>query len=134
MVKEVLGGIAGYVVVTDVPKEHLNSQAAHDSYVSLQKVERDFRQLQTGLLEVRPVWVRIETRTRGHVFCCMLALKLGRELEQRLHAAFGTTESARHHDPHALAALSRRATFNLFLKVSLDCLHPTSAHRAIAAS
>ncbi len=98
-----------YVVVTDVPKDHLDSQAAHDSYVSLQKVERDFRQLKTGLLEVRPVWVRKESRTRGHVFCCMLALKISREMEQRLQAAFGTTDKNPHAItiPDALAALSR---------------------------
>jgi hypothetical protein len=65
--------------------------------------------MKTGLLEVRPVFVRKESRTRGHVFCCMLALKLSRELERRLHAAFGTTDA----DPHAvtpfdaMAALSR---------------------------
>jgi transposase len=98
-----------YVVVTDVAKEQLGGQEAHDSYVSLQKVERDFRQMKTGLLEVRPVFVRKESRTRGHVFGCLLALKLSRELERRLHAAFGTTDA----NPQAitvadaLAALSR---------------------------
>jgi plasmid stabilization system protein ParE len=98
-----------YVVVTDVPKPQLSGQEVHDSYVSLQKVERDFRQLKTGLLEVRPVFVRKESRTRGHVFSCLLALKLSREMERRLQAAFGTTDA----DPHAitladaLAALSR---------------------------
>jgi transposase len=98
-----------YVVVTDVPKIQLSGQEVHDSYVSLQKVERDFRQMKTGLLEVRPVFVRKESRTRGHVFCCLLALKLSRDMERRLQAAFGTTDA----DPHAmtladaLAALSR---------------------------
>jgi transposase len=87
-----------YVVVTDVPKPQLNGQEVHDSYMSLQKVERDFRQMKTGLLEVRPVWVRKESRTRGHVFCCMLALKLSREIERRLQAMFGTTDT----NPHAI--------------------------------
>jgi transposase len=87
-----------YVVVSDVPKAQLSGQEVHDSYVSLQKVERDFRQMKTGLLAVRPVFVRKESRTRGHVFCCLLALKLSRELERRLQAAFGTTDA----DPHAL--------------------------------
>ena len=65
--------------------------------------------MKTGLLEVRPVFVRKESRTRGHVFCCLLALKLSRELERRLQAAFGTTDA----NPHsitladAMAALSR---------------------------
>lgn len=98
-----------YAVVTDVPKDLLSSQATHDSYVGLQKVERDFRQLKTGLLEVRPVWVRKESRTRGHVFCCMLALKISREIERRLQEAFGTTDRNPHAVtvPDALAALSR---------------------------
>jgi transposase len=103
-----------YVVVTDVPKQTLDGQKVHDSYVSLQKVERDFRQMKTGLLEVRPVFVRKETRTRGHVFCCMLALKLSREIERRLQAAFGTTDCDRHAVtlPDALAALSRLCLLN----------------------
>jgi transposase len=98
-----------YVVVTDVPKQQLSGQDVHDSYVSLQQVERDFRQMKTGLLEVRPVFVRKESRTRGHVLCCLLALKLSREIERRLQVAFGTTDQ----NPHAvttadaLAALSR---------------------------
>jgi len=98
-----------YVVVSDVAKPQLSGQEVHDSYVSLQKVERDFRQLKTGLLEVRPVWVRKESRTRGHVFCCMLALKISREMERRLQARFGTTDSDPHTTtlPDALAALSR---------------------------
>ncbi len=98
-----------YVVVSDVPKQQLSGQAVHDSYVSLQKVERDFRQLKTGLLEVRPVWVRKESRTRGHVFCCMLALKISREMERRLQARFGTTDTDPHATtlPDAMAALCR---------------------------
>ena len=82
--------------------------ARNDSYVSLQRVERDFRALKTGLLEVRPVFVRKESRTRGHVFCSMLALKLSREMERRLRAAFGTTDSNPHAItlPDALRALS----------------------------
>ena len=86
------------MVTTDVLPESMNTKEVHDSYVSLQKVERDFRAMKTGLLEVRPLFVRKESRTRGHVFCCMLALKLSREMEQRLQKHFGTTDS----DPHAI--------------------------------
>lgn len=103
-------GLAGcYVVVTDVPQAQMSGQDVHDHYLELQRVERDFRQMKTGLLEVRPIFVRKESRTRGHVFSCMLALKLSRELERRLQAAFHTTDA----DPHtltledALSALSR---------------------------
>ena len=87
-----------YMVTSDVPKEQMSGQGVHDSYVGLQKVERDFRTLKTGLLEVRPVFVRKESRTRGHVLSCMLALKMSRELERRLVAAFGTTDS----NPYAI--------------------------------
>ena len=58
-----------YVVVTDVASERMSGQRVHDHYVSLQRVERDFRQLKTGLLEVRPIFVRKQSRTRGHVLC-----------------------------------------------------------------
>src|SRR6266851_5407172 len=87
-----------YVVTTNVLQASMTAQEVHDSYIGLQQVERDFRTMKTGLLEVRPVFVRKKSRTRGHVFCCMLALKLSREMERRLRAAFGTTDS----DPHAI--------------------------------
>jgi len=98
-----------YVVTSDVPKDQMSGQEVHDSYVGLQKVERDFRAMKTGLLEVRPVFVRKESRTRGHVFACMLALKISREMERRLQAAFGTTDLDAHTItlPDALASLSR---------------------------
>ena len=96
-----------YVVTTDVLKPSMSAQEVHDSYMSLQKVERDFRAMKTGLLEVRPVFVRKESRTRGHVFCCLLALKLSREMERRLREKFGTTDSNPHTItlPDALKAL-----------------------------
>ena len=97
-----------YVVVSDVPKAQLSGQEVHDSYVSLQKVERDFRQMKTGLLEVRPVFVRKESRTRGHVFACMLALKISREMECLLQAQFGTTDA----DPHAITLPDALAALN----------------------
>jgi transposase len=100
-----------YAVVTDVPKERMNEQSVHDTYVSLQKVERDFRLMKTGPLEVRPLFVRKESRTRGHVFCCMLALKLSREIERRLQAAFGTTDT----DPHACTVPDAMAALQVHL-------------------
>jgi transposase len=97
-----------YVVTTNVLKPSMSAQEVHDSYVSLQRVERDFRAMKTGLLEVRPVFVHKESRTRGHVFSCMLALRLSREMERRLRENFGTTDSNPHAItlPDALAALS----------------------------
>ena len=98
-----------YVLETDVAPALLDTQTAHDRYKDLAHVAHDFRTLKTGLLEVRPIFVRKERRTRGHVFVCLLALKLSRELQRRLAAALGTTQD----EPHgvtvsdALAALNR---------------------------
>jgi plasmid stabilization system protein ParE len=98
-----------YVLVSNVATDKLSAQEVHDSYMALQKVERDFRTMKTGLLEIRPVFVRKESRTRGHVFCSMLALKLSRELESRLAAVFGTTDADRYAVTvqDSLASLSR---------------------------
>ena len=95
-------------------------QAVHDSYLALQKIERDFRTMKTGMLEVRPVFVRKDSRTRGHVFCCMLALKLYRELERRLASVFATTDQ----DPHAVTVSDALAALNRLCLLVYD-LHVT---------
>jgi transposase len=79
-----------YVVESDLPKEVASTQQVHDRYLDLTQVERDFRTLKTGLLELRPIFLRKEGRTRGHALVCMLALKLARELDRRL-APLGLT-------------------------------------------
>ncbi len=79
-----------YVIESDLPKEVAGTQQVHDRYLDLTKVERDFRTLKTGLLELRPIFLRKEERTRGHALVCLLALKLARELERRL-APLGLT-------------------------------------------
>jgi len=56
-----------------------------DRYGDLQRVERDFRTLKTGLLELRPIFLRKVGRTRGHALVAMLALKLTRALERRVN-------------------------------------------------
>ena len=98
-----------YVLTSNVTPASLDTQQVHDSYMALEKVERDFRTIKTGLLDVRPIFVRKQERTRGHVLCCMLALKLTREIERRLQAAFATTDT--NPDaiplPDALASLAR---------------------------
>jgi transposase len=79
-----------YVIESDLPKEVAGTQQVHDRYLDLTQVERDFRTLKTGLLKLRPVFLRKEERTRGHALVCLLALKLARELERRL-APLGLT-------------------------------------------
>jgi len=98
-----------YVIETNVGNSMMDAQSAHDHYQDLQRVEQDFRMMKTGLLEVRPIFVRKSSRTKGHVLICMLALKVARELRRRLTAVYGTTQT----DPHTvtleevLSALNR---------------------------
>lgn len=66
------------------------TQQVHDRYVSLTAVERDFRTLKTGLLKIRPVFLRKADRTWGHALVSLLALKLARELDRRV-APLGLT-------------------------------------------
>ena len=83
-----------YVVESDLPKELATTQQVHDRYLDLTQVERDFRTLKTGLLELRPIFLRKATRTRGHALVTMLALKLARELERRVAPLGLTVEDA----------------------------------------
>jgi len=79
-----------YVIESDLPAAAATTQAVHDRYLDLTRVERDFRTLKTGLLEIRPVFLRKAERTRGHAVVSLLALKLARELERRV-APLGLT-------------------------------------------
>jgi hypothetical protein len=80
------------VLETDVPQTALEAQAVHDRYRDLHEGEQDFRTMQTGLLEVRPIFVRNAPRPRAHVLVTMFALNVVREMRRALVAAFGTTE------------------------------------------
>jgi len=79
-----------YVVESDLPVAAATPQAVHDRYLDLTQVERDFRTLKTGLLEIRPVFLRKAERTRGHALVSLLALKLARALDRRV-APLGLT-------------------------------------------
>jgi len=62
-----------YVIVTDDKKETLTATEVHRSYMQLQRVERDFRILKTGFLEVRPIFVRKKRKnqkTRSRLDAC----------------------------------------------------------------
>lgn len=81
-----------YVVKSDVPKEDADAQTLHDRYCDLEMVERSFRTMKTSHLDLRPVFVRKESSTRGHVFVVMLALLLQREFEDCWQAIDITVE------------------------------------------
>ncbi|MGH7855964.1 MAG: IS1634 family transposase [Candidatus Binatia bacterium] len=47
-------------------------------------IERDFRDMKS-MIELRPLFHHLEPRVRAHVFVCVLAKLVARELETRLH-------------------------------------------------
>jgi len=77
-----------YVLETDVSARQMDGKTVDQRYRSLQQVERDFRALKNGFLEVRPVFVRKLTRTAAPVFIAMLALKIIRAADALLKQAF----------------------------------------------
>jgi hypothetical protein len=68
-----------YCLKTDLPAEQAAKELVHDRYKDLADVEWAFR-TSKSTLEVRPVFVRKESRTRGHVFVVMLAYQIIKEL------------------------------------------------------
>jgi hypothetical protein len=83
-----------YVLETDLPPALADAKLVNTRYMSLMSVERDFRTMKTGLLELRPIFLRKAERTEGHALVTMLALKLVRELERRVAPLGLTVEDA----------------------------------------
>jgi hypothetical protein len=65
-----------YVLRTPVPAAQLEAPAVVAAYKNLARVERDFRSIKSGDLDLRPVFHRLEERVRAHVLICMLACYL----------------------------------------------------------
>jgi transposase len=69
-----------YALKTDLEKQVATKEVVHDRYKDLALVEQAFRDSKTVHLEMRPINVRKESRTRGHAFVVMLAYEIIREL------------------------------------------------------
>ncbi len=69
-----------YCLKTDLSKSQATKETVHDRYKGLSRVEWAFRISKTIELEARPIYVRKESRTRGHLFVVMLAYLLVQEL------------------------------------------------------
>lgn len=81
-----------YVIKTDCLEKNLTKETIHNRYKDLKYVEAAFRTIKTGFLEIRPLYVRRETRTRGHVFVTMLAYLLINEFAKRTKNIEATLE------------------------------------------
>jgi hypothetical protein len=71
-----------YVLRTPVPAAELDTPAVVAAYKNLARVERDFRSIKSGDLDLRPVFHRLEERVKAHVLICMLACYLSWHLRQ----------------------------------------------------
>ena len=71
-----------YALKTDLPAEAAGAETIHDRYKDLALVEQGFRTMKTDHLKVRPIFVRKEANTRGHVLVVMLAYYLVREIRK----------------------------------------------------
>jgi transposase len=71
-----------YAVKTELPVSAISFEVVHDKYKDLSKVEQAFRTSKTGMLEMRPWFVRNENSTRGHAVVVMLAYLIVKRLRQ----------------------------------------------------
>jgi hypothetical protein len=69
-----------YVLKTDLTPAQAHKELVHDRYKDLASVERAFRSCKTVHLEVRPIFLRLEKRTRAHAVVVMLAYQIIRSL------------------------------------------------------
>jgi len=74
-----------YCLKTDLKSNVASKELVHDRYKSLAQVEWAFRTCKTAHLEARPIFVRKESRTRGHVLVVMLAYLIIAELTRCWH-------------------------------------------------
>ena len=70
------------MIKTDFTAKQCDAWTVHDRCKDLLQVEDAFRIMKTGLLEIRPVFVRKAKRTRGHVFITMLAYTIIHEIKR----------------------------------------------------
>jgi transposase len=71
-----------YVIKTDLKTPAIEAKTVHDRYKDLTLVENAFRTMKTSFLELRPIFVRKEERTRAHVFIIMLAYMIEYQLRK----------------------------------------------------
>lgn len=75
-----------YFIQTEVPEE-MDKAEIESSYKSLEKVERAFRIVKDEF-DIRPMYVRKETRIRGHIMISYFALLIETLIEKKLKELF----------------------------------------------
>jgi len=104
-----------YVLKTDLGQQAVSKEVVHERYKDLALVEWAFRSSKTVHLEARPIYVRRESRTRGHVFVVMLAYLIIAELARRWQELDTTVEEG-------IKALSTICATKVLLKGVVRCM------------
>ncbi len=73
-----------YVIRTSVPADKLDAPSVVVAYKDLAHLERDFRNIKTNDLDLRPIHHYLPDRVRAHVLICMLAQYLTWHLRRAL--------------------------------------------------
>jgi transposase len=82
-----------YMIRTDVTG--MDKEETVRSYRQLAEVDRDFRQMKTVSLELRPIYHRLEDRVKAHVFLCMLALYIQWHMKKALRPLLANDQKGR---------------------------------------
>jgi hypothetical protein len=90
-----------YVLKTDLMPAQAPKELVHNRYKDLASVEHAFRSCKTAHLEVRPIFLRREARTRAHAFVVMLAY----QIIQYLAACWSPLDITVEEGLHALTTL-----------------------------
>jgi hypothetical protein len=85
-----------YVLKPDLTPSQAPKEIVHDRYKDLASVEQAFRSCKTVHLEVRPIFLRLEARTRAHALVVMLAYQIIRYLASCWNAFDVTVEEGLH--------------------------------------
>src|SRR5271163_2298232 len=85
-----------YALRTDLSKAVISKEIVHDRYKDLTQVEWAFRDSKSVHLEMRPVYLRAEGRTRGHAVVVMLAYLMAQELRRRWRDSDLTVQEGLH--------------------------------------
>ncbi|WP_341761620.1 IS1634 family transposase [Candidatus Tisiphia endosymbiont of Thecophora atra] len=85
-----------YAIETQIEIKLMSKELVDKAYHNLHEVESNFSSMKTGLLEVRPIFLRKSNRTKGHVFVCMLALKIWHYMKNKLKQGCGVTKDGKY--------------------------------------
>jgi len=84
---------------SDLAEQSATKETIHDRHKDLTLVESAFRSSKTVNLELRPIHVRLASRTRGHVVVVMMAYRIIQELAVRWQHLDMTVEEALGNSP-----------------------------------